>query len=174
MAKEFVVLVDEHNNSLGLMEKIEAHEKALLHRAFSVFIINDQKELLLQQRAAHKYHSPMLWTNTCCSHQRENESNIAAGERRLMEEMGMHVPLKETFHFIYKAPFDNGLTEHELDFVLIGYSNENPNINPEEVNDYRWMSIEAVKNDIQKQPEIYTEWFKIIFEKFYSNLANEI
>lgn len=174
MRKEYVILVNEKNEPLGLMEKIEAHEKALLHRAFSVFIINDEKKILLQQRAAHKYHSPMLWTNTCCSHQREGESNIEAGKRRLVEEMGMNVELKETFSFIYKAPFDNGLTEHELDFVLIGYSNENPKINPEEVNDYQWMSLDDIKKDMQQNPEKYTEWFKIIFEKFYVKLANEI
>ena len=104
-----VILVDENDNKVGLMEKIEAHEKALLHRAFSVFIFNTKGELMLQQRALHKYHSPGLWTNTCCSHQRDGESNIEAGKRRLMEEMGFVVDLTESASFIYKAPFDNGL-----------------------------------------------------------------
>lgn len=171
---EQVILVDENNNPLGLMEKIEVHEKGLLHRAFSVFIINQKKEILLQQRAAHKYHSPLLWTNTCCSHQRDGESNIDAGERRLQEEMGMQVSLKETFSFIYKAPFDNGLTEHELDFVLIGFSDNEPNINPDEVNDWKWMQADDIKKDMERQPEIYTEWFKIIFEKFYEKLAKDL
>ena len=127
------------------MEKIEAHEKAELHRAFSVFILNEQNEIMLQQRAAHKYHSPLLWTNTCCSHQREGETNIQAGKRRLQEEMGFQTDLKELFSFIYKAPFDNGLTEHELDHVMIGYYNQIPAINTDEVESWKWMSIEAIK-----------------------------
>ena len=110
MKEEQVVLVDEKNNTLGLMPKLEAHQKAILHRAFSVFIINKENEMMLQQRAHQKYHSPLLWTNTCCSHQRDGETNVQAGSRRLFEEMGFSTELKELFHFIYKAPFDNGLT----------------------------------------------------------------
>lgn len=171
--EEMVILVNEKNEPIGLMEKIEAHEKALLHRAFSVFIINDKKEIMLQQRAAHKYHSPLLWTNTCCSHQRENETNIQAGKRRMKEEMGMDVELKEAFSFIYKAPFDNGLTEHEYDHVMIGYSNEDPVINPDEVADWKWVAAQSLRVDIKKNPENYTEWFKIIFDKFYQKLQSE-
>lgn len=170
--KENVILVDTNDEPLGLMEKIEAHEKALLHRAFSVFIFNDKGELMLQQRAAGKYHSPLLWTNTCCSHQRDGESNIAAGKRRLMEEMGFTVELKEVFSFIYKAPFDNGLTEHELDHVMVGFYNDAPVVNREEVEAYKWMSLENVKKDIEDKPELYTAWFKIIFEKSYEKIAN--
>lgn len=165
--QEQVILVNENDEPIGSMEKIEAHEKALLHRAFSVFILNDKNEVMLQQRAASKYHSPLLWTNTCCSHQRAGETNIAAGKRRLLEEMGFQVDLKELFSFIYKAPFDNGLTEHELDHVMIGYSNQEPNINREEVEAWKWMSLEAIKQDMKDHPESYTAWFKIIFEKFY-------
>lgn len=171
--EEMVILVNEKNEPIGLMEKIEAHEKALLHRAFSVFIINDKKEIMLQQRAAHKYHSPLLWTNTCCSHQRENETNIQAGKRRMKEEMGMDVELKEAFSFIYKAPFDNGLTEHEYDHVMIGYSNEEPVINPDEVADWKWVDTQSLRVDIKMNPENYTEWFKIIFDKFYQKLQSE-
>jgi isopentenyl-diphosphate delta-isomerase len=167
MTEEKVILVNENDEPIGLMEKLEAHEKAVLHRAFSVFILNDKNEVMLQQRAHHKYHSPMLWTNTCCSHQREGESNIEAGTRRLREEMGFSAKLKELFHFIYKAPFDNGLTEHELDHVMIGYYNDEPKINPDEVESWKWMSIEAIKDDIQTQSENYTVWFKIIFDEFY-------
>ncbi|MBS7320848.1 MAG: isopentenyl-diphosphate Delta-isomerase [Myroides sp.] len=167
MIQEQVILVNENDEPIGSMEKIEAHEKALLHRAFSVFILNDKNEVMLQQRAASKYHSPLLWTNTCCSHQRAGETNIAAGKRRLLEEMGFQVDLKELFSFIYKAPFDNGLTEHELDHVMIGYSNQDPNINREEVEAWKWMSLEAIKQDMKDHPESYTAWFKIIFEKFY-------
>lgn len=165
--EEFVILVNENDEPIGLMPKQEAHVKALLHRAFSVFILNDKNEIMLQQRAAHKYHSPLLWANTCCSHQREGESNIEAGNRRMQEEMGFSVPLKELFSFIYKAPFSNGLTEHEFDHVMVGYSNQDPVINPDEVADWKWMSIEDVQQDMKKQPEIYTEWFKIIFDQFY-------
>ncbi len=170
MTEEQVILVNEADEEIGLMPKLEAHEKAVLHRAFSVFILNDKNELMLQQRAAHKYHSPLLWTNTCCSHQRAGESNIQAGQRRLGEEMGFKADLRELFHFIYKAPFDNGLTEHELDHVMIGYSAEVPQINKDEVESWKYMSIEDVKRDMSVNPEIYTVWFKIIFDKFYHYL----
>lgn len=173
MKEEQVVLVDEKNNALGLMPKLEAHQKGILHRAFSVFIFNDKKELMLQQRAAHKYHSPLLWTNTCCSHQREGETNLEAGKRRLFEEMGFSVELKEVFSFVYHAPFDNGLTEHELDFVMVGYFNEEPAINKEEVEDWKWMSLKEVKQDIEEHPEFYTAWFKIIFQEFYSYIEKQ-
>ena len=166
MKEEQVILVNEKDEPIGLMNKMEAHEKAILHRAFSVFILNDNNEVMLQQRAHHKYHSPLLWTNTCCSHQRAGETNIQAGKRRLYEEMGFEVELKELFHFIYKAPFDNGLTEHELDHVMIGYSNIEPVINPEEVASWKWMKIEAIKDDMIQNPAEYTVWFKIIFEEF--------
>ncbi|WP_028889488.1 isopentenyl-diphosphate Delta-isomerase [Tenacibaculum ovolyticum] len=169
---EQVILVDEQDNPIGLMEKIEAHEKALLHRAFSVFIFNDKKELMLQQRAADKYHSPLLWTNTCCSHQRDGETNLEAGKRRLQEEMGFVSELTEVFSFIYKAPFDNGLTEHELDHVMIGSFNDEPNINREEAESYKWMTLQAVKKDIEDTPELYTAWFKIIFKESYDKLIN--
>ncbi|GAB7256738.1 isopentenyl-diphosphate Delta-isomerase [uncultured Polaribacter sp.] len=170
--KEQVILVDQNDKQIGLMEKIEAHEKALLHRAFSVFIFNDNGELMLQQRAASKYHSPLLWTNTCCSHQREGESNLEAGRRRLQEEMGFVTDIKEVFSFIYKAPFDNGLTEHELDHVMIGKYNDAPNINKEEVEAYKWMLLDDVKKDIEENPASYTEWFKIIFDKSYEKLTD--
>ena len=168
--EENVILLDEQDNQLGLMPKMEAHEKAVLHRAFSVFIFNSKGELMLQQRAAHKYHSPLLWTNTCCSHQRDGETNIEAGERRLVEEMGFKTNLKEIFSFVYKAPFDNGLTEHELDHVMVGYFDGLPEINPEEVASFKWMSLEEVNADIKLHPNLYTAWFKIIFKESYSKL----
>jgi isopentenyl-diphosphate delta-isomerase len=167
MEEEKVILVNELDEQIGLMPKLEAHEKAILHRAFSVFVLNDKKEIMLQQRAHQKYHSPLLWTNTCCSHQREGETNIQAGNRRLFEEMGFNTELKELFHFIYKAPFDNGLTEHELDHVMIGYYSGKPEINTAEVEDWKWMKIEDIKSDMFLNPEIYTVWFKIIFDEFY-------
>lgn len=167
MTEEKVILVNENDEQIGLMPKLEAHEKAQLHRAFSIFVLNSKNEVMLQQRASEKYHSPLLWTNTCCSHQREGESNIQAGNRRLQEEMGFSTELKELFHFIYKAPFDNGLTEHELDHVMIGYYNDEPKINKEEVESWKWMDIDAIKEDMIQNPEIYTVWFKIIFDEFY-------
>lgn len=169
-----VLLVDEQDNFLGVMEKMEAHQKAVLHRAFSVFILNDKGEIMMQQRALHKYHSPGLWTNTCCSHQQEGESNVQAAERRLMEEMGVFTPLKEAFSFIYKATFNNGLTEHEYDYVLIGYFNDAPKINPTEVADWKWMSMEEIKSELQSHPQLYTEWFKIIFDRFCHHLTQNL
>ncbi|TYB70475.1 isopentenyl-diphosphate Delta-isomerase [Bizionia gelidisalsuginis] len=167
MLEEKVILVNEKDEQIGLMPKMEAHEKALLHRAFSVFVFNDKNELMIQQRALSKYHTPGLWTNTCCSHQREGESNLEAGKRRLQEEMGFVTELEERTSFIYKAPFENGLTEHEYDHIMIGRFNGEPLINPEEVEAYKWMLLEDVKMDMKNNPEVYTAWFKIIFDKFY-------
>ncbi len=174
MKEEEVILVNVNNEQIGTMPKMEAHEKAVLHRAFSVFILNKKGETMLQQRAAHKYHSPLLWTNTCCSHQRVGETNIQAGKRRLQEEMGFSTDLKELFSFIYKAPFDNGLTEHELDHVMVGYYEDAPVMNTNEVASWKWMKPEAIKEDIKSNPHIYTAWFKIIFEKFYQHLLDNI
>ena len=171
MKEEQVVLVNEKDEKIGLMPKQEAHVKGVLHRAFSVFIFNSKNELMLQQRAFEKYHTPGLWANTCCSHQRDGESSIEAGKRRLMEEMGFTTDLKETTTFIYKAPFDNGLTEHELDHILVGSYEADPKINPEEVASWKWMDLEEVRDDIKNNPDIYTPWFKIIFDKFYQHLT---
>ena len=168
--EEFVVLVDREDNELGLMEKQQAHVAGLLHRAFSVFIFNSKGELMLQQRASSKYHSPTLWTNTCCSHPRENESYLEAAHRRLIEEMGFDCNLTFKFNFIYKANLDNGLTEHELDYVFVGVFDEEPNLNPLEVMAYRWVEMEDLKKDIDKNPQNYTAWFKIIFDQYLSNI----
>ena len=161
--KEFVVLVDQDDQKLGLMEKQQAHVAGLLHRAFSVFVFNSNGELMIQQRAASKYHSPTLWTNTCCSHPRDNETYEQAAHRRLKEEMGFDCDLEFKFSFIYKAHLDNNLTEHELDHVFIGTYNDEPKLNPEEVMAYRWVDLMDLKKDIEKNPQNYTAWFKIIF-----------
>lgn len=161
MAEERVILVDEHDNEIGTMEKIEAHEKALLHRAFSIFVFNDDGQMMLQQRALSKYHSPGLWTNTCCSHPRPGESLEEATGRRIVEEMGFSCDMQEVFNFIYTAPFDDGLTEHELDHVFIGTYNEDPEINPEEVASWMWVEVDELLTDVNENPENYTEWFKI-------------
>jgi len=171
MVEEKVILVDKDDHPIGLMAKMEAHEKGLLHRAFSVFVYNREGQLLLQQRAMSKYHSPGLWTNTCCSHQRHEESNISAGKRRLQEEMGFVCELEELFSFVYKAGFDNGLTEHELDHVMVGYYDADPEINPEEVESFKWMGLEDVKRDMENNPDRYTAWFKIIFKEYYQRIS---
>ena len=160
---EYVVLVDENDRPIGQMEKQAAHLEPHLHRAFSVFIFNSKGELLMQQRALSKYHSPGLWTNTCCSHPRDGETLEEATRRRMMEEMGMTCEMHEVYTFIYKAPVGQGLTEHEFDHVFIGQSDVIPQINHEEVESWKYMPIDALKNDILLHPELYTEWFKITF-----------
>lgn len=165
MNQEKVILVDESDQAIGLMEKMEAHEKALLHRAFSVFTFNSEGELLIHQRAHEKYHSGGLWTNTCCSHPREGETTHEAATRRLQEEMGFVCELTEVFSFIYKAELDQGLTEHEFDHVFVGKFNGEPQINPSEVADWKYVRLEDLKNDIAKNPDNYTVWFKIALKE---------
>lgn len=160
-----VILVNEQDIAIGEMEKIEAHEKALLHRAFSIFIFNSNGDMLLHQRATTKYHSPGLWTNTCCSHPQPGEEIDAAAIKRLQEEMGFTTPLRRAFTFIYQAAFDNGLTEHELDHVFVGRYDGTVNPNPEEVNNYKHENINTVAAQIEQQPELFTEWFKIALPK---------
>jgi isopentenyl-diphosphate delta-isomerase len=171
---EKVILVDKNDNEIGTMEKQEAHVKGLLHRAFSVFIFNDKNELLLQRRAANKYHSGGLWTNTCCSHPRQNEKTKEAAKRRLLEEMGMRSALKKQFDFIYKARLDNNLYEHEFDHVFFGFTNELPIINPEEVESYTYKTLEDIGNEIKTNPENYTEWFKICFTEVVNSHSNTL
>ncbi|GGH73759.1 MAG: isopentenyl-diphosphate Delta-isomerase [Bacteroidetes bacterium] len=163
---EHVILVDEHDKELGLMEKLEAHRKGLLHRAFSVFILNAKGEMMIHRRALEKYHSGGLWTNACCSHPRQGESILEAGNRRLMEEMGFTTPLTKVLEFTYKAELDSGLTEHEYDHVMIGHFEGEPNPNPDEVCDWKWIEVPALRADIEAHPGNYTEWFKIIFDRF--------
>ncbi|MBS7358930.1 MAG: isopentenyl-diphosphate Delta-isomerase [Bacteroidales bacterium] len=167
---EYVVLVDELDNKVGLMEKMEAHINPTLHRAFSIFIFNSKNEMLLQQRALSKYHTPGLWTNTCCSHPRDGESLHDATNRRLQEEMGMQCELKEAFSFIYKADVMQGLVEHEFDHVFIGTSDDLPIINKDEVESFRYDTIENIKADIERNPQNYTAWFKIAFDKLLETL----
>ena len=167
---EYVVLVDELDNKVGLMEKMEAHINPTLHRAFSIFIFNSKNEMLLQQRALSKYHTPGLWTNTCCSHPRDGESLHDATNRRLQEEMGMQCELKEAFCFIYKADVMQGLVEYEFDHVFIGTSDDLPIINKDEVESFRYDTIENIKADIERNPQNYTAWFKIAFDKLLETL----
>jgi isopentenyl-diphosphate delta-isomerase len=172
MIQQNVVLVDEHNREVGLMEKMEAHQKGLLHRAFSVLVFNDNGELLLQKRAFGKYHSEGLWTNTCCSHPYPGESILEGGKRRLFEEMGFTCELSEVFSFIYKAELENGLIEHELDHVLVGFSEETPHLNLEEVSAFKWMSVDEIKANMKENPSQYTAWFRILIDEYKSKIQN--
>lgn len=160
---EYVILVNENDEETGIMEKMEAHEKALLHRAFSVFIFNDKNEMLLQKRAQKKYHSGGLWTNACCSHPRPGESIDAAAERRLKEELGFNTTLKKRFSFIYKAAFDNGLTEHEYDHVLTGTYNGSIQPDLNEAEDYLYISLSKIDEELNTQPQKFTTWFRIAY-----------
>jgi len=161
---DHVILVDNNDNELGYEEKMKAHQNAQLHRAFSIVIINSKKEMLLQQRAAHKYHSGGLWSNACCSHPRPEESLEQAAHRRLVEEMGFDCELEEIHHFIYYAELDNDLKEHEYDHVLLGSYDGDVTANPEEVQDYKWMSVRNLVLDMENKPSLYTEWFKILMQ----------
>ncbi len=162
---EQVILVDENDQEVGVLEKMEAHEKALLHRAFSVFIFNDEGKMLMQKRAISKYHSGGLWTNACCSHPRPNETVFAAANRRLQEEMGFETTLKPAFQFTYKAAFDNGLTEYEYDHVFVGTFNGEIFLNAKEADSYSFTFINDVEVNVQQNPLLYTEWFKIALPK---------
>ncbi len=168
--EDFVILVNIADKEVGSLEKLEAHKKAVLHRAISVFICNSEGDWLLQRRAFDKYHSRGLWTNTCCSHPLPGETSLEAANRRLKEEMGMQADLNEIFWFTYKEPLDNELTEHELDHVFVGITDELPKINPTEVNDWKYISFEELKTDIKTHPERYTVWFKMIYERVNDEL----
>jgi isopentenyl-diphosphate Delta-isomerase len=166
-----VILVDENDVPVGAMEKIEVHQKALLHRAFSIFIFNVKGEMLLHRRAARKYHSPGLWSNACCSHPQPGQDTLTAAGARLKEEMGISTGLTKAFHFIYKAPLDNGLTEYEFDHVFVGCYDGDIFPNTEEVSDYCYQSNEEIKNSMLSHPRKYTEWFKIAFPKMMDYLT---
>jgi len=160
-----LILVNEADEPIGVMEKIEVHKKALLHRAFSIFIFNHKNQLLLQQRALSKYHSAGLWSNTCCSHPEPGEETAVSASRRLKEEMGFEAPLKFAFQLIYKAEFDNQLTEHELDHVFVGRYDGDVFPNQDEVNETVYLSIEDVLSEMKTKPQMFTEWFKIILPR---------
>lgn len=161
---EKVILVDENDLEIGTMEKLEAHQKGLLHRAFSVLLFNAKGELLLQKRAMHKYHSGGLWTNTCCSHPLPNEPMEVATRRKLLQEMGIDLQPEFAYKFKYRTELDNALTEHEYDHVFFGSFDGSPQINPEEVEDWRYASLEAVRADALLNPHQYTSWFRLILQ----------
>jgi isopentenyl-diphosphate delta-isomerase len=162
-----VILVDQDDVPIGEMDKLQAHKEGRLHRAFSVFVFNSEGELLLQKRAGGKYHSAGLWTNTCCSHPRPGEELSAAAKRRLKEEVGLECEVVWAFSFIYKVEFSNGLFEHELDHVLLGWCNDSPVLNPEEASEWKYMSFDDIRKDIEERPSSYTEWLKIILAKIH-------
>lgn len=167
---DWCILVDENDNEIGKAEKMKVHEDGMLHRAFSVFILNDRGELLLQKRASVKYHSPGLWTNTCCSHPVPGETAVAAGERRLMEEMGFSVALQPAFSFLYRADVGDGLIEHEFDHVLVGRYNAIPEMNPEEVEDFRYVALDELLQEVERAPEQFTTWFRILLQQHLDQL----
>jgi isopentenyl-diphosphate delta-isomerase len=169
-----VILVNEKDESIGTMEKLEAHKKGLLHRAFSIFVFNSANELLIHQRAFGKYHSEGLWTNTCCSHPSPGETVVEAAHRRLQEEMGFDCEMQQAFHFIYKAELDNDLIENELDHVVIGYSNHNPILNTEEAINFKWIALTDLLDDINTNPQVYTFWFKTILQNHFEQLIHHI
>ena len=166
-----LILVNERDEPIGQMEKMEVHRKGLLHRAFSVFVFNEKGEMLLQQRAAKKYHSPSLWSNACCSHPEVGEEIILAASKRLQEEMGFETIINEKFQFIYKTEFENGLTEHEFDHVFTGVYDGEIVPNPEEVSDYCYMSMDAIEESLLSHPAKYTSWFTIAFPKIKEQFA---
>ncbi|MFM7594770.1 MAG: isopentenyl-diphosphate Delta-isomerase [Flavobacteriales bacterium] len=163
-----VILVNKNDEEIGTMEKMEAHLQGMLHRAFSVLIFNSKSQLLIHRRAFGKYHSEGLWTNTCCSHPLPGETIVEAANRRLVEEMGMKTSLAPLFSFIYRAELENNLVEHELDHVLIGFTNDEPHVNPDEVCDYKWMAMPEIEQDIENNPSEYTAWFKKIILEYKS------
>lgn len=165
-----VILVNELDEEIGFMDKMEAHEKGLLHRAISVFIFNSNNEWLLQQRAKHKYHSGLLWSNTSCTHPMKGEDEFAAANRRLEEEMGMEASLKKLFNFQYKAYLDNDLIENELDHIFVGYTDKKPVINEAEVCNYRYISTKELELEIKNNPENFSEWFKLLFERIHKEI----
>jgi isopentenyl-diphosphate delta-isomerase len=173
MQVEYVILVNNNDQSLGTMEKMEAHEKGVLHRAFSVFIFNAEGKMLLQKRAEDKYHSPGLWSNAACSHPRTGEKTDEAAHRRLMEEMGFDCKLEKAFSFTYKANVGSGLTEHEFDHVFIGYSEQTPKPNPEEVSDWKYVDFGWLLTDIENNKNYYTTWFRIALEQVKNHLENK-
>jgi isopentenyl-diphosphate delta-isomerase len=161
---EHVILVDQEDNAIGTMEKLEAHRKGILHRAFSILLFNSKGELLLQKRSSLKYHSDSLWTNTCCSHPLPDEPMHQATRRKLKQEMGIDMQPEFAYKFIYKANLDKGLIEHEYDHVFIGTFDGSPNINREEVEDWKFTDMNSLRLDIRKNPQAYTTWFKLIVD----------
>jgi len=158
---ENVILVDQNDNQVGIMEKLEAHQTGKLHRAFSIFVFNQNQELLIQKRADSKYHSGGLWTNTCCSHPRPDETLDEATHRKLQEEMGFDCRLHHQFYFIYTADFENGLRENELDHVFFGRFEGPPKLNKEEACDWRFVDLMQLQKEIEENPTSFTAWLKI-------------
>jgi isopentenyl-diphosphate Delta-isomerase len=167
-----IILVDESGAEVGTGQKLAVHQEGRLHRAFSSFVFNRRGELLLQKRAPSKYHSGGLWTNTCCGHPRPGEDTTRAAERRLYEEMGIRVPLREVFSFTYRALVDRGLTEHELDHVHFGSNDAPPRPDPAEVEDWRFVGPSELQKDVARAPERYTVWFRICLERVFAERAS--
>jgi isopentenyl-diphosphate delta-isomerase len=169
--QEQVILVNKKDQPIGLMDKLEAHEKGALHRAVSVFIFNSDNQLLIQRRSLEKYHTPGVWSNTACSHPRNNESTISCANRRLFEEMGIIAKIRSVFSFLYKAKFSNNLIEHELDHVFIGFSNKKPNPNPEEVCDWKYIDETSLRKLLNDTPKTFSPWFNMCYERAFEKAS---
>jgi isopentenyl-diphosphate Delta-isomerase len=174
MGEQEVILVNEQDEQIGTMGKMEAHRKAHLHRAFSIFIFNARGEMLIQRRALNKYHSGGLWTNACCSHPMPGEDTADAAKRRLREELGFETPLHKAFSFVYQAGFDNGLIEYEFDHVFIGHYDGDIKANPDEVSDYTYKPVAEIRHTMSSHPHKYTEWFKIALPRLEVHMARQI
>ena len=172
--KNLVILVNEKDEWQGTMEKMQAHKEGALHRAFSVFVLNEKNEMLLQRRALHKYHSPGLWSNTCCSHPMPGESTMAAAHRRLQEEMGFDCELAPAFHFRYRSPVGNGLVENEYDHIYVGSYNDNIELNAEEACEYRYVALDDISAQITTEPEKFTTWFRLVMPRFIDHLQQQL
>jgi isopentenyl-diphosphate delta-isomerase len=172
--EERIVLVNTRDTEVGTEEKIKAHREGKLHRAFSVFVFNSRGEKLLQRRAKTKYHSGGLWTNTCCSHPRPGEPVEEAAHRRLKEEMGFDCELKEVFHFTYRVTVGENLFEHEYDHVFVGTFDGEPDPNPEEIDDWKWIGLEELKREMQEDPDRYTYWLRVVFDRVVSHLKDNV
>ena len=174
MDKNIVIAVDEKDNEVGYHDKMKAHEEGILHRAVSVLVFNSQNEWLIQQRAGIKYHSALLWSNTACSHPMKGEATYDSARRRLQEEMGLDLPLEKIFSFQYRAEFDNGLIENELDHVFIGFSDQDPLPNPEEVATFRWISTKELEREIVENPDNFTAWFKLLVPRVKEQVTGKL
>ena len=172
--RDKVVLVDQHDKAIGEMDKIEAHQKGFLHRAFSIFLFNNKGEMLIHQRAKHKYHGAGLWTNACCSHPQLGEDIKLSAMERLQFEMGIQCNIEKVFSFIYNTSVENNLIEHEFDHVFIGYTDAAPKPNVEEVQSFKWIDTTILSKDIQEHPDQYTYWFKMVFSKILDSLNPDV
>ncbi len=165
-----IVLVNDKDEAIGVMNKLLVHQKGILHRAFSIIILNDNGQMLIHQRHINKYHSGGLWSNACCSHPKKDEKTIDAAKRRLHEELNISCPLKHIFSFTYKVSFENNLIEHEFDHVFIGRTNQTPDFNTDEISNIKWLDIDLLLEKVKKEPYKFTFWFKLLMNDYFHKI----